>query len=496
MKQLLLLFACSGIISVTAQNTVNITPQQYENLKQHGQLDLTKKYVFLGDSGPHQRVKPSLQALSSRSQSSICSCLITLDSSFSVVPFIGGDTASGYRNDDASTSSIALPFTFNFYGVNYDSLYINNNGNISFISPYITFTPDSFPSANFNMIAPFWGDVDTRDSASGLVYYKITPTAMIIKWDNVGYYASHSDKKNTFQLIITNGSDPLLPAGDNVSFCYGDMQWTTGDASSGTNGFGGTPATAGVNIGNGADYFQVGRFDGAGTAFDGPYNHTDSVDFLDNQGMYFNVASIGNIPPIIINNNICDTIDVYTGDTTRSISIDSVIFKLAVSTPEINQVVNATITCNEQGHFSYVMSKNTPTYKEYTCTFVAKNLAESLYNVTIVATDNGTPAAQSTRTIVIKNHFDATLAGIKENALSSVTVYPNPTDGIINVQHNFSPASNPMLSLVNVMGESVLTAPLSNQQQTVDISGLSKGIYFATVTCKEGKSKTFKLVRK
>src|SRR5207249_11537167 len=41
-------------------------------------------------------------------------------------------------NDDGSTASIAIPFTFCLYGTNYTSLFINNNGNISFGSSYST----------------------------------------------------------------------------------------------------------------------------------------------------------------------------------------------------------------------------------------------------------------------------------------------------------------------------------------------------------------------
>ena len=52
---------------------------------------------------------------------------------------------------------------------------------------------------------------------------------------------------NTFQLIISDGTDTIIPANNNIAFCYGDMQWTTGAASSGIGGFGGTAATVGAN---------------------------------------------------------------------------------------------------------------------------------------------------------------------------------------------------------------------------------------------------------
>lgn len=498
MKKLLLFLACAGSIAASAQNTVSITPSQYNNLKANHQLDLSKKYFFKGNSQNQPKVAPSLEALANlKNTRAVCSCLIPLDSTFAVVPFNDVDSTFNpldYRNDDGYTDLIGLPFSFNFFGTTYDSLYINNNGNISFTSPYYTFTPDSFPSSNFNMVAPFWGDVDTRDSLSGLVYYKITPTAMIVKWENVGYYQSHIDKSNTFQLIITDGNDPLLPSGTNVAFCYGDMNWTTGDASSGVNGFGGTPATVGVNQGNGTDYFQVGRFDQAGTTFDGPYNTTDSVDFLDNQEMYFNIALSGNLPPLVINNNICDTIDVYTGDTLRTSYTDSVMFSIATSTPEINQTVYTSFFCTASSNFSYTTTMSTPTYKEYSCKFITNGLSAGLYTVTVSANDNGTPSAQTNRAIVIRV-IDG-ITGIKDNKLPSIAVYPNPTDGLIHVKHHFASSSNPVLSIVNIIGETVATVQLNNQNQGVDISNLPKGVYFATVTSAEGKSKAFKVVHK
>jgi hypothetical protein len=94
----------------------------------------------------------------------------------------------------------------------------------------------------------------------------------------VGYYSQQADKKNDFQLIITDGNDILLPEGYNTGFTYGDMQWTTGSASGGTNGFGGTPATAGVNMGDGVNYAAIGRFNAPGYAYDGGAGSSDVAD--------------------------------------------------------------------------------------------------------------------------------------------------------------------------------------------------------------------------
>lgn len=44
-----------------------------------------------------------------------------------------------------------------------------------------------------------------------------------------------------------------------TSFLYADglIQWTTGDASGGTNGLGGTPAQGGFNAGDGERFFSI-----------------------------------------------------------------------------------------------------------------------------------------------------------------------------------------------------------------------------------------------
>ena len=500
MKKLLLLFVSLASLQLSAQNIQLITPEAYSILKTNGALDPSVKYIF-PSNGNQGDTHINPKNVPTSSEKTLCNCLVPLDSDFSIVPFDGG-VAPDFRNDDGSTQSIALPFSFNFYGMNYNSLYINNNGNISFLAPYMTFTANPFPDSTYNMIAPFWGDVDTRDSLSGLVYYKITPTAMIIKWENVGYYNIHSDLRNTFQLIITNGADTVVPNGNNVSFCYGDMQWTTGEASGGVGGIGGVAATVGVNQGNGADYFQVGTFDTLGFDFDGPYNTNDGIDFLDNQEIYFDLSLPGNVPPLILNSYICDTIDVFTGDTVlKSMTVDSVMFVIGVSTPEIDQIVTANISCSQADHFSYFLSKDTPTYKEYTCTFYATNLmdneSEQLYYVTVEASDNYIPAGMSTETIVIRTNYNQ-FASIedKKDEVVPLSIYPNPTDGVIHVKQNYSLSAKTMLSIVDITGKNVLITSLKNTNQTIDVSHLNTGVYFATLTTDTGVKETIKIICK
>lgn len=114
------------------------------------------------------------------------------------------------------------------------------------------------------MVAPFWADVDTRDGLGQVWMKNLRPSrnVYLVAWNSVGYYSIQGDKRNTFMVMISNGNDADMGIGKNVCFCYQDMQWTTGGASGGTEGFGGTPATVGANKGDGVAYQAFGRYDG------------------------------------------------------------------------------------------------------------------------------------------------------------------------------------------------------------------------------------------
>lgn len=169
--------------------------------------------------------------------------------------------AAGYgeltqpANDDGSSNQLNLPFALNFFGNSYDKFFVNNNGNVSFNAALSTFTPSPFPIANQPIIAPFWADVDTR---GGGAVYTAAPDAntVVVTWNNVGYFSSHSDKLNDFQMTLFNRAD--TGAGNfDVEFRYNKLEWTTGDASSGVGGLGGRPAQAGYDAGDQQHFFTL-----------------------------------------------------------------------------------------------------------------------------------------------------------------------------------------------------------------------------------------------
>ena len=189
------------------------------------------------------------------------------------------------RNDDGSTGSIPLGFSFDFFGNSFTDFYINNNGNITFNTPLGQFSASGFPYY-LPIIAPFWADVDTRNGSSEEVHLakgvsKRGNPFIQVDWPGVGYYPAVADKLNDFSLYIEDS-----PSGDIVAFVYRDMEWTTGSASGGSGGFGGISAQIGFNAGDGVNYVSLGR----------PNNKTD-LDFFSNTSYVFRIDSEGNPDP-------------------------------------------------------------------------------------------------------------------------------------------------------------------------------------------------------
>jgi hypothetical protein len=187
---------------------------------------------------------------------------------------LGGSAGFGENtlaaNDDGS-AYVDLSSIFSdgldFFGNTYSGLYVNNNGNVTFNSAQSSYTPSVLTGATANpIIAPFFADVDTRGGAvtatpggnstgSNLVYWDLDATGngvFTATWDDVGFYNNNTSLLNAFQLqLIGMGNGDF-----DIKITYESINWTTGDASQGTNGLGGIPARGGWSSGNGTDFAE------------------------------------------------------------------------------------------------------------------------------------------------------------------------------------------------------------------------------------------------
>ncbi len=414
----------------------------------------------------------SQQANGSQRDGEPCACWIEPDSTY---------TLALAPNDDGSSSLITLPFTFTLYGEVYNSLYINNNGNVSFVNAYGTYSSSSFPNASYKMVAPFWADVDTR--GAGTVKYKLTSNALYVNWTAVGYYNSMVDKLNSFQLIISDGADPVIAGGNNVSFCFGDMQWTTGSASMGVGGFGGIPATVGANQGDGVNYLQFGRFDRDSTDWAGPYSDSSGVAWLNDRHFTFSTAS-ATIPPIFTSIG-CDTLEIEAGTSMDypMMMIAGGLGQVVTGTSQCLGIANYVETTNSSGNFAQIVSAITPNASEV-----------GVHAINYAALTDGSTPLTSTYTIYVKV-LESTTGVNEAYPTDKISVQPNPSTSEVTL--TWSVDQRPTLVQVFAAdGSLVITrAPsIGASQMKLDVRALAPGLYTVR-TLSEAGATSVKLVR-
>ncbi len=89
--------------------------------------------------------------------------------------------------------------------------------------------------------------------------------------------------------------------------------------------------------------------------------------------------------------------------------------------------------------------------------------------------------------------------GIEPNPISDeqfVIVYPNPNNGIFNIEISNKEITNSSIQICNMQGKIILQKDLSNSvnyTENIDISNFAKGIYLLKVEIK-GKSIFKKLI--
>ncbi|XP_046738745.1 nidogen isoform X3 [Diprion similis] len=186
-----------------------------------------------------------------------------------------GKTLEPTPDGQLKTVQVKLKTPISFYDYIYDMIYVNGNGVLSFLAPMQIFFNIPFP-LDYPIIAPLYTHVDTR--GSGVVYWEETedpirlslageivrdsfkdaldfyPTSLfIVTWENVGYYNAKSDKKNTYQVVISsNGTHSY------AEFLYAPqgIQWIQADFHPG--GLPDARAQAGVVARDGRMYILKG----------------------------------------------------------------------------------------------------------------------------------------------------------------------------------------------------------------------------------------------
>ena len=85
------------------------------------------------------------------------------------------------------------------------------------------------------------------------------------------------------------------------------------------------------------------------------------------------------------------------------------------------------------------------------------------------------------------------IMGLGENVLNQFALYPNPAKNIVNIAFGDSVANNVSISVSDISGKIVLAKTISNSANSFDVSALTSGMYFVTLTS-DGKKQTKKLI--
>ena len=140
---------------------------------------------------------------------------------FEIDPGYGGNGYDLGLNDNGngiysnSITTVDLPFTFTFYGVEYNELTICTNGWISFGETNMeSFRNYELPGAGgpSPMIAVFWDDLKTTSGGDVFAYTSPNNDFYVVEWSDVRTYNNNS--LESFQIILYNTGD-LTPTGDD-----------------------------------------------------------------------------------------------------------------------------------------------------------------------------------------------------------------------------------------------------------------------------------------
>lgn len=139
----------------------------------------------------------------------------------SQVPFTSDDQVFHY----------GLPFTFQYYGVDYDSFTVGANGWIAMgIVTADDYSNSHIPDADGpeRMIAPYWEDLSPQRTNSGKVwlYSDIAEHRLVIEYNHIEQYAP-TGSFETFQVILFDPDYHQTISGDGrIKFQYKDMSVT------------------------------------------------------------------------------------------------------------------------------------------------------------------------------------------------------------------------------------------------------------------------------
>ncbi|MBU1881258.1 T9SS type A sorting domain-containing protein, partial [bacterium] len=167
-----------------------------------------------------------------------------------IAPSQGGPgTLNGPTSDD-QTVQVTLPFTFTYYGQNFNNISICSNGWIAIGSQTSTdYSNSGIPNSDGpgNMIALNWDDLHPGYGGTEIcTYYDAANHYFVVEYYNISHYGTGGSQRDTFQGILYDPAYYSTATGDGIVLC---QYHTVSDFSSSTFGIENSTETIGLQYG-------------------------------------------------------------------------------------------------------------------------------------------------------------------------------------------------------------------------------------------------------
>ncbi|MGJ8548394.1 T9SS type A sorting domain-containing protein [Winogradskyella wichelsiae] len=172
-------------------------------------------------------------------------------------------------------------------------------------------------------------------------------------------------------------------------------------------------------------------------------------------------------------------IGTYNFDANLSLADNSILITEIESATEVD-LVNVNETATIGGKLEVTLLEDYDPAIGTTYTILQANAITGTFSdieYPDLGTDKEFSITYNTDNIVLEV-VDSTLSIDSDNELSSVSIYPNPTSGILNI-NNTNTISQ--IAIYSVLGQKIKTLTLSIGNNSIDISHLKKGVYMLLI---------------
>jgi len=152
-------------------------------------------------------------------------------------------------------------------------------------------------------------------------------------------------------------------------------------------------------------------------------------------------------------------------------------------------ITNDTITVNA----SYTLGM-LPTICNSIDTLTIGVLNAGTYELTYHLADTAPPTTYDIDTIMFTVQQLNTLQHV-EYSEKEIRVYPNPTISQINIELKILPADRYQIDFYSILGQKIKTVKTGKSNVSIDISDLTQGVYFITITDRHGGLWTRKVIK-